>query len=317
MSLIKPPVLRPGDAVGIVVPGEYPRNNSELLTGRRLLEGAGFRVVAGDHVGSQYGYFAGTDQQRADDFNRMLRDPSIRAILTWGHIWGAARLLPLIDYDAARRDPKLIIGCGNTSALLNAVRQRAGLVTLHGAAFGGFARSAYTYDAFLRAVTSAEPLGSVGQPRSSGSIEMEYPPLVAYVHGTASGALVGGSLPALALSLGTPDEVDLSGRIVLLEARDVKPELISRYFTVLINSGSLASAAGIVVSECVNCVSHDTYNTFSFEGVLEDRLLSLELPSLYGLRLGQGREGATVPLGVRASLDSSAGTLTLEEAGVA
>lgn len=315
MSLIKPPALRPGDSIGVVVPGEYPRNNSDLLTARDLLQKAGFRVVVGEHVGKQYGYFAGTDEQRADDFNHMLGDPSVRAILMWGAIWGAARLLPLIDYDAAARDPKLIIGCGSTTSLLNALCQRSGLSTLHGATLGTFYRSVYTYDAFIRALTTDQPLGSVGQPRST-SIEVEYPPLVAYVKGRVQGELVGGSIAALALSLGTPDEVDMAGKIVLLEAKDIKPEMISRYFTVLTNSGKLPSVAGIVVAECVNCVSHDTYNTFSFEGVLEDRLLPLNVPSLYGLRLGQGRECATIPLGVRATLDTATRTLTLDESGV-
>jgi muramoyltetrapeptide carboxypeptidase len=224
-------------------------------------------------------------------------------------------LLPLIDYTAAARDPKLVIGCGSTTALLNALRQRTGLATLHGATLGTFYRSAYTYEAFIRAVTTSQPLGSVGQPRSA-TVEIEYPPLVPYVQGRVSGELVGGSIAALALSLGTPDEIDMAGKIVLLEAKDIKPEMISRYFTVLTNSGKLPSAAGIVVAECVNCVSHDTYNTFSFEGVLEDRLLPLSVPSLYGLRLGQGRDSATIPLGVRVTLDTAARTLTLDEGGV-
>ncbi|MEP7292349.1 MAG: LD-carboxypeptidase [Chloroflexota bacterium] len=311
---LKPFALHPGDTIGIVAPGEYPRNNSELFNARTLLEKAGFRVKIGEHVGKQNGYFAGSDAQRTADFNGMLSNPDVRAILTWGSIWGATRLLPLIDYDAVQRDPKLIIGCGNTTSLLNALHQRTGLVTLHGATLGTFYRSPYSYDAFIRALTSTEALGSVGQPRQSSGIEVEYPPLMAYVSGKANGTLVGGSLSALALSLGTPDEIEMDGRIVLLEARDIKPELISRYFTVLLNSGKLTSAAGIVVAECVNCVSNDTYNTFSFEGVLEDRLLSIGVPSLYGLRLGQGRDGASVPLGVSATLDTAARTLALDEA---
>lgn len=316
MSLIKPPALRPGDRIGIVAPGEYPRANSDLITAGERLEKAGFEAVLGEHLTKQYGYFAGTDEERADDFNRMLRDPDVRAILTWGASWGAARLLPLIDYHAAARDPKLIIGAGNTTALLNALYQRTGLVTLHGATLGTFFRSNYSYDAFIRALTSTTPLGSVGQPRAGTGVEVEYPPLVPYVSGRASGLLMGGNLSAVALSLGTPDELETEGRILLLEARDVKPELISRYLTVLTHSGKLTGAAGVVVAECVNCVSRDTYNTFSFEGVLEDRLMRLDVPVLYGLRLGQGRDGATVPIGVHATLDADARTLTLDEAAL-
>ncbi len=315
-SALKPPALRPGDRIGIVAPGEYPRSNSDLLTAGELLEKAGFRALLGEHLTKQYGYFAGTDEQRADDFNRMLRNPDVRAILTWGSQWGATRLLPLIDFDAARNDPKLVIGAGSTTSLLNALYQRTGLVTLHGASLGTFFRSNYSYEAFIRAITSTDPLGSVGQPRPASGIEVEYPPLVPYVPGRATGVLVGGNLTAVGLSLGTPDEIDTEGRILLLEARDVKPELVSRYLTVLTNSGKLTKAAGVVMAECVNCVSRDTYNTFSFEGVVEDRLMPLSVPVLYGLRLGQWRDGATVPLGITATLDADARMLTLDEAAL-
>ncbi len=71
----------------------------------------------------------------------------MRAILTWGSIWGAARLLPLIDYAAAQRNPKIVVGCGNTSALLNALHQRANLVVFHGAEIGTMTRSKPTYHA--------------------------------------------------------------------------------------------------------------------------------------------------------------------------
>jgi muramoyltetrapeptide carboxypeptidase len=312
MSVNKPSALRPGDTIGIVAPGEYPRRNSELLIGRERLEQAGFRVRVGAHVANQYGYLAGTDEQRADDFNAMLRDPDVRAILTWGSIWGAARLLPLIDYAAAQRDPKIVVGCGNTSALLNALHERAGLVVFHGAAFGALFRSDYTYNGLIRAMTAREPLGSLGQPT-----DRDYPPLVPYVSGQARGVLVGGSMGALALSLGTLDAIVTDGRIVLLEAREVKPEMLSRYLTVLTNSGKLPAAAGIVVAECVDCVSKDTYNTFSLEGVLEDRLLPLRIPSLYGLRLGQGDDQATIPFGVQSALDAEARTLVIEESALA
>ncbi len=316
MSVIKPASLKQGDTIGIVAPGDYSRNNSELLVGRAALEKAGYRVKVGASVGERYGYFAGTDQQRADDFNAMLRDADVRAILTWGSIWGATRLLPLIDFEAARHDPKIIVGCGNVTALLNAFYQRVSLVTFHGAALGTFLGSNATYEAFIKAITVTDALGSVGQPRLMQGVEIEYPPLVPYVSGSASGVLVGGNLGAVALSLGTPDEIDTAGKIVVLEARDTKPEMISRYLTVLINSGKLSAAAGIVVGKCVNCVSKDTYNTFSFEGVLEDRLMGLAVPSLYGLRIGQARNTATIPLGVRATLDTESRTLVIDEAAL-
>jgi muramoyltetrapeptide carboxypeptidase len=316
MRMIRPPVLQSDHTIGIIAPGEYSHNRSEVQIGRALLEMMGFQVVLGQNVFERYGYLAGTDAQRAADFNRMWQDDSVQAILCWGEIWGSARILSYVDYDAVRAHPKVFLGRGNTTALHLAILKKTRLITFHGPSFASFHSSTYTRQAFLRALTSTDALGSVGQPPQADAFEVSYPPVVSLVPGKATGPLVGGNLAAVAATLGTPYEIETEGRILFLEARDDAPEFIERDLTTLGVAGKLKAAAGIVIGECVNCKRKDHLNKaneFSLEEVLEDRLCRLSVPSLYGLRIGQGRDMAVLPLGVEATLDSATKTLTVEE----
>lgn len=317
MSLVKPAALQPGDTIGVIAPGDYSPHRSEMQLGIDVLERCGYQVVFGQHVNDRYGYLAGDDHARADDFNRMWANPSVKAVMCWGAVWGAARLIPHIDFDQIRATPKLFIGCGNATALHLAIAREASLLTLHAPDFSRFYASRYTLDAFVRAIGSTEPLGAIGTPERSAAGVVVNPPLIPYVSGHATGRIVGGSLPAVAASLGTPYEIETEGRILLLEARDLRTYTVERYLTALWLAGKLQAAAGIVVTECVNCAAgRDESNTFSLEEVLENRLPLLSVPSLYGLRLGQGTDTMPVPLGAEATLDTEARTLVIREAAL-
>lgn len=312
---VKPAALKPGDTIGIIAPGEYATRKSEMQTGKALLERHGFHVVFGEHVNDRYGYLAGEDAVRADDFNRLWADEQVKAILCWGALWGAARLLPYIDFDLVRANPKLFIGCGSATSLHLAISKQTDLITLHGAGFSAFYASQYTLDAFIRALTSTEELGSVGQPSQQGIAGVYDPPLITYVPGSASGKLVGGSLTAVVGSLGTAYEIETAGNVLFLEARDLRTYTVERHLTALWLAGKLQAAAGIVVGECVNCTTERVeVNTFSLEEVLENRLPLLDVPSLYGLLIGQGKDAMPVPLGAQARLDTAKQTLEILEA---
>lgn len=312
---VKAPRLKPGDTIGIIAPGEHSTTSSDMQVGRALLEQHGFRVVFGSHVSDHYGYLAGEDAARADDFNALWTDKQIRAIFCWGAVWGAARMLSLIDFDSIRRQPKLFIGCGSVTAIHLAIARRADLITLHAPDFSTFYSSRYTLDAFMRALTSVEPFGDVGQPPPPDIPGVTDPPLITYVPGSASGRLTGGNLGAVVGSLGTPYEIQTEGRILFLEARDLPTFTVERHLTALWLAGKLQAAAGIVVGECVNCVTErGETNTFSLEEVLENRLPLLTVPSLYGLRLGQGKDTMPIPLGAQVRLDATARRLEILEA---
>src|SRR5690606_15838978 len=127
----------------------------DLEVARETLAALGLRAKAGAHVLDRYGYLGGTDAARADDLHAMFADPEVRAVLALRGGWGAARLLPLLDFDLIRQNPKILVGYSDITALLLAVYARAGLVTFHGPV-GISTWNAFSVDAFRRVLFDGE-----------------------------------------------------------------------------------------------------------------------------------------------------------------
>src|SRR4051795_12336964 len=106
---IKPKRLPAGDTVGIVAPASATFNTLDLQIARESLEALGLKVQVGGHVLDRHGYLAGLDQDRAADINRFFADPNIRAVLPLRGGWGASRILPSLDFETIRRNPKIVL----------------------------------------------------------------------------------------------------------------------------------------------------------------------------------------------------------------
>src|SRR6476661_3316647 len=115
---IKPKRLAPGDTVTLVSPASATFNSVDLQIAKESLEALGFKVKAGDHMLERHGYLAGEDKARADDINKAFADKSVAAVHAIRGGWGSARVLPYLDFDSIRRNPKVIIGYSDITALL-------------------------------------------------------------------------------------------------------------------------------------------------------------------------------------------------------
>ena len=104
-SIIKPPVLRRGDVIGICAPASAPDSRQDLESGVRYLERNGFRVKLGKNVFRRRGYLAGSDVQRASDLNEFFSDRAVHAIFTVRGGYGSNRLLTLLDYASGKPLP--------------------------------------------------------------------------------------------------------------------------------------------------------------------------------------------------------------------
>lgn len=298
----KPKALRTGDAVAVVAPAS-PADPAAVERGIARLEAMGLRVVRGRHLAARRGYLAGTDAERAGDLMAALTDPVVRAVFCVRGGYGTPRLLDRLDYAALAPHPKIVVGYSDVTALLLALHRRAGWVVFHGPLvapdLGAPTPSAYTLEHLRRALFLPAPLGRVEQAPG-------LPPPVVLRPGVAAGRLTGGNLSLVAATLGTSDEVRTRGRILFLEDVGEAPYRVDRLLTHLGNAGRLDGVAGIAYGEME-------------EGILEvlaERLGGLGVPVLAGLAIGHGGHKATLPLGVRATLDASEGFLRVEEAAV-
>lgn len=312
--VIKPKRLAEGDTVGLVLPASAAFERDDVMIAKEQLEVLGFKVVIGDHAFDRHGYFAGKDRDRADDVNRMFADDRIAGVVCYTGGWGAPRILPYLDYDLIARKPKVLIGYSDITALLNAIHQRTGLVTFHGPV-GGSTFDPYTIENVRRVVMTAEPAGVLAPPPKKPNDLIDRTNRVLRISpGKATGRLAGGNLTLLAALMGTPYEVDTRDAIVFLE--DIREELyrVDRMLTQLALGGKFTDAAGTVFGRCTECSYRGP--SFSLEDILRDRFGGAGRPMISGLSFGHIEPKLTLPVGVMATLDGDAGTLSLDEPAV-
>jgi muramoyltetrapeptide carboxypeptidase len=312
----KPPPLRKGDTIGLVAPAS-PVPAETVRAAAANLERRGFTVKVAPGSEARRGYLAGTDAARAEALNGFLRDPSVKAVLCLRGGFGSPRILDRVDYDAIRRDPKVIIGYSDITALLLAVQRRAGVVTFHGPMGGEWAPgrgiTPYSEKYFWDAFADRSPLFTDwGGERAHG---MKEP--TALAGGSAEGILTGGNLSVLCSLLGTPYEIDTRDSILFLEDVSERPFRIDRMLNQLRLAGKLGQARGILLGAFTNCEDPNPSSSLSLGEVFTDYFATLGVPVLADYPAGHTADQATLPIGIRVRLDATARKLSFLETPVA
>jgi muramoyltetrapeptide carboxypeptidase len=305
VKLVRPARLQAGDHVRMVSPASTPgRAGVEGTT--RFLEGLGLHVTVGEHAFDELGYLAGTDEHRLGDLNEALRDPGIKAIIATAGGKGAYRIADGMDFAAAARHPKLLIGYSEITVLHLALQKRCGIAGLHGAPFEESWAGLDSERSFLKAAFTTDPV----TVHSSGREDTA----ALTTSGRASGLLIGGNQDMVATAAGWTLP-SLAGAILLLEAYNLRLGHIDRQLTMLHKSGRLDGVRAVAVGQYTKCGSDaETRGDWTAIDVLRDRLSLLGVPILGGLPIGHGAEPIALPLGTMAALDADAGTLTVEPA---
>lgn len=313
-GVVKPKRLREGSRVGLVLPASMAFEASTIDRAKRQLEAIGLEVVLGENVRARHGYFAGTDEQRAADVSRMFADPAIDGVYCYTGGWGCPRILPHLDWDTIAANPKVLIGYSDVTSLLNPVHQETGLVTFHGPVAASNIRP-WTLEQLKRVVFSAERIGVLENPPKEDKelVDRDYR-ILPIREGRATGPIVGGNLTMLASQMGTPWEIETEGAILVLEDIHEAYYRVDRMLTQLGQGGKLAAAAGVVFGYCTDCPTDAP--SFSLEQILFDHFERLGVPAVAGLTFGHIRDQLTLPIGLEATLDATAGTLAFDEAAV-
>ncbi|BCL13110.1 peptidase S66 [Micromonospora sagamiensis] len=303
-DVVRPPALRPGDTVMLVSPSG-PIRPERLARGVELLTGWGLRPVPAPNAYARHGYLAGTDELRAADLNTAFADPDVRGIVCTRGGYGAQRVVDAVDMAAVRRDPKVVAGFSDITALQFALWRGARLASVHGpgAAWRDERTPLRSAESLHAALTTTEPVTVAADP-AEGTFPVRVP-------GRATGTLLGGNLCLIVASLGTRDMPDLTGAILLVEDVQEPPYKVDRMLTQLRRAGALDGVAGVAVGQFTGCA--DGWETTVVD-VLLDRLGDLGVPVLGGLPVGHGPGQLTVPVGTPATLDTDAGTLTVSPA---
>jgi muramoyltetrapeptide carboxypeptidase len=297
--VIKPPRLRHGDVVGVIAPAS-PMKLELLEAGVRYLEGLGYRVKLGRHIFERHGYLAGTDAQRARDFNSMFRDRRVAAIICARGGYGAPRLLQRIDYDAIRRHPKIFVGYSDLTALQLAIFRHTGLITFSGpmvAAEMGRGIDPFTEESFWRILSEPKPFGELVRPNGESYRAIR--------NGHGGGRLLGGCLSLIAPLAGSPHMPRLAGNILFVEDIGELVYKWDRYFVQLRELGLFNKIAGFLLGQTTDSTPPEGEPTLTMEDLMRDFIKPLRIPALANLDYGHGRVKHTIPIGVRAELEVS------------
>lgn len=313
----KPPRLRAGDTVGLVEPAGFTDDEFDLALIVETVKAMGLVPKPAPHLADRYGYLAGEDKARAADLNAMYADKSVRAVFAVRGGWGCARILPHLDFGLIRANPKLLLGFSDITALHLAFAARAGFTTIHGpnaaSSWGKLSWDAFREIAFDGATpVYRTPQGTDDRlVQRSGSIRTFHP-------GKASGRLLGGNLTVLAALMGTPYLPDFDGAILFLEDIGEAEYRIDRMLTQLALGGVLGRVAGVVFGQCTDCRSSGgNLGGFSLSQVLKQHLEPLGVPAFQGALIGHIPNQFSIPVGIRAEIDATAGTIAILESAVA
>lgn len=315
-ALVKAPRLRVGDTVGLIAPANATFLEVELQLAVETLEAMGLRARVGAHVLDRYGYLAGRDRDRASDVNALFADREVQAVLALRGGWGSARLLPHLDYGAIRRQPKVLMGYSDVTALLNAVHAKTGLVTFHGPV-GISTWTPFSVE-HMAAVLFEGEAPTLANPTSTGEGLVQTEDRIQVITpGRARGRLVGGNLTVLSAIVGSPYVPDLDGAILFLEDTGEQVYRMDRMLTHLKLAGLLARIKGFVFGRCTDCKPGDGYGALTLDEVFDDHVKPLGVPAFRGAMIGHIDRQFTVPVGLPAEIDAEAGTIRLLEPAVA
>lgn len=293
----RPARLRDGACIGVVNPA-YWLEDERLQRAVRVFEEQGFELVLGQSTSLRLDTYAGTPEERAADIMAMFADPSVDAIVCARGGYGGNRVLPLLDYDVIRANPKIFMGYSDTTGALASIAQHAGLVTFHGPMLTTWGEKTVDYNmATLRQVLSGDPNVAI---RSTAECKARV-----LLAGTARGTLWGGNLTLVNARLGTPDQIDMRGAVLFIEDIDEKLYAFDRMMLHLRASGSLDTIAGLIVGEMLEMGDGSTPFGKDVDEIVLDVCGDLDIPIVSNFPCGHGDVQATLPVSHEVVLEAT------------
>jgi len=292
----KPGRLNAGSRIGIVNPA-YWLEPERLQRAVGVFENLGYELVLGKSTDLKENQYAGSAEDRAADIMAMFRDPSIDAIMCARGGYGGNRVLPLLDYDVIRENPKIFIGYSDITGFLASMAQQSGLVTFHGPMLTTFGEQTiqYNLDTLLQVLSGQSDIRIVSNQACRARILKP---------GIARGPAWGGNLMLVISRLGTSDQIDTHGAILFLEEIDEKLYAFDRMMLHLKNSGSLDHINGLVIGEMLEIGDSKVPFGKSIDEIVLDVCNDLDVPIVSNFPCGHGDYQATLPVSHRLELNA-------------
>lgn len=298
-----PPYLQKGDTVGLVCPAGYI-SVEKTMTCINTLKNWGYLVKIGATVGSNSSnYFSGTDKERLDDFQQMLDDEEVKAILCARGGYGMSRIIDDIDFKKFKEQPKWIIGYSDITVLLSHLYSNYYISSVHAPMAGAFNEEGFKNEYVL----------SLKNVLEGKKIKYQCPLHEFNEKGEAIGELVGGNLALLAHLVGTDSDIKTKGRILFIEDTGEYLYNIDRMLLQLKRSGKLSKLAGLIIGGFTDL--KDTERPFgkTVYEIIRDVVKDYDYPVCFGFPLSHEKENYALKMGIGYKLKVSKNKVALEE----
>lgn len=287
-ELIRPPYLKEGDTVAIVAPSGILKNRErEVQQAVDLLKSWGLHATVGKHVFSKANHFAGTDEERCEDLQKAMDDPTISAIWCARGGYGTVRILDKLDYTKLKENPKWIIGYSDITALHNQLHNQ-GFESLHALMCVSLTKDISevqeSVDTFKAAL--------FGKPENYDLEGSKY-----NREGEAKGQLIGGNLTMLHTMLGSDTSLDTSGKILFIEEIGEYKYHIDRMLQSMKRAGYFENLKGLVVGDMSKLRKNTTLWGTSIEQLILDATVDYDFPIAFNMPAGHEKDNRALVLG--------------------
>jgi muramoyltetrapeptide carboxypeptidase len=308
---VVPPALKPGETIAITSPAGFI-TKEEILPAIRQVEGWGYRVRLGNTIGRRDGSFGGSDEERQQDLQVLIDDPSVKAILCARGGYGITRIIDGLSFTRLREKPKWIIGFSDITALHLHLGSNYKMASLHSKMCNSFPDNWESAEPIVQ-----ETILSIRKALAGERMAYSAAPDDHNRYGKASGILVGGNLSMIQNVMGTRSEIVTEGRILFLEEVGEYLYSLDRMFVNLQRAGKLEKLAGLIIGGFNRIKADDPGEEFgrTLYDIIHEKTKDFKYPVCYGFPVGHQKNNYALKCGVRHQLIVDATGTSLTETG--
>ncbi|MEM8847749.1 MAG: LD-carboxypeptidase [Bacteroidota bacterium] len=296
-TYIQPPYLKSGDTVAIVAPAGILKNREKSISkAMEILSSWGLHPVLGKHLYAKNNHFAGTDSQRAEDFQSAMDNPNIKGIWCARGGYGSMRILDKLDFTQFQKEPKWIVGFSDITAFHGKLDQ-LGIQGIHGMMAAGLELSEELSE------ETQENINSLKKALFGESLKYELDSSPYNKKGLAKGVLLGGNLSLLQASLQSDANLNTEGKILFIEEIGEYRYSIDRMLYSLKRAGYFDGLAALIIGEISQVKTNTTPFGMTNEELILDVVKECDFPVLFHFPAGHGDENRTMIFGKKVTLD--------------
>ncbi|MDO6744235.1 LD-carboxypeptidase [Tenacibaculum soleae] len=301
MKLKTPAYLQKGDTIAIVAPAGILKNRKYIIDkAKKLAETWGLKVVYGKYMFSQNNHFAGTDDERCEDFQQALDNPNIKAIWAARGGYGSVRILDKLDFTKFKESPKWVIGYSDITAFHNHIHN-LGVETIHG--MMGTSMQDNPQDI-------PETIETLRKALFGEALGYEFPSSKHNRLGSVKGELVGGNIAILASMLGSTSQISTDGKILFIEEIGEYKYSIDRMLQSLKRAGYFTKVKAVIVGDMTKVKKNTTPWGSSIDQLILDVLPS-DIPVLFNFPAGHEPDNRALIMGRNIELNIKETTTTV------